>query len=126
MANTDVTLINNGGVYVPSTASVAVVDGDTLSFSTSDGNAAYLFFSPDAMPALSPNPGTPFHLSPGARANFRFITSAQGAYSVLVGATPNNAPTHFAVNRTQELVLQTNLSGDLPGFSTHDTMTTGH
>ena len=87
MANTSVTLINNGGVYVPSVPSVAVNKGDTVSFATNDGSVAQLFFSPGAAAVLSPAPGGAFAIPASGSASFTFTSSDSGAYSAFVGAS---------------------------------------
>jgi hypothetical protein len=106
MASTEVTLINKGGKYSPSTASVAVVKGDAVSFSTSDGSAAFLFFSPGAAAVLSPAPGKAFQLAAGKKATFSFTSSNPGAYSAAFGANADSAPTSFTGGNSSVLVLE--------------------
>lgn len=116
MANTNILLIDNGGIYVPSAASVPVVAGDTVSFATSDGTAVPLFFSPDAVSVLSPAPANPFQLAAGGSAAFAFTSSAPGAYSMFVGA----APEYYPVNTSQSLDLEIGGVVSGPSFgSTH-------
>jgi hypothetical protein len=105
MAHTDVTLINDGGFYVPSAASVPVVSGDTISFATSDGSAASLFFSPDAISALSPAPEKAFTLAARASETFKFTKSTKGSYSVFVGSNGDSAPANFPKEVSQSLIL---------------------
>jgi hypothetical protein len=106
MANTEISLVNKGGKYSPSAASVAVVKGDTVTFSTSDGSAAFLFFSPAAAAVLSPAPGKAFSLVAGKKASFTFTSSSPGAYSVAFGATANSAPGSFSGGNSSVLVLE--------------------
>ena len=106
MASTEVTLVNKGGKYSPSAASVAVVKGDTVTFSTSDGSAAYLFFSPGAAAVLSPAPGKAFQLAAGKKAAFTFTSSSPGAYSAAFGANADSAPGSFAGGNSSVLVLE--------------------
>jgi hypothetical protein len=106
MASTEITLINKGGTFSPSTASVAVVKGDTVTFSTSDGSAAFLFFSPAAAAVLSPAPGKSFSLAAGKKAAFTFTSSSPGAYSAAFGANANSAPGSFSGGNSSVLVLE--------------------
>jgi|HubBroStandDraft_1064217.scaffolds.fasta_scaffold321228_1 hypothetical protein len=92
MANTNITLINDGGTYVPSAPDVPVVAGDTVSFATSDGSAVLLFFSHDAASVLSPPPVNPVKLATGGSVVFTFASSAPGAYSVYFGQAPQSYP----------------------------------
>jgi plastocyanin len=107
MANTSVTLVDNGGVYVPSVSSVPVVKGDTVTFSTSDGTHVVLFFSPDASSILSPDPGNAFSLAAGKTATFTFLGSQPGAHSAFFGSHPSAAPGSFPTTVTEFLTLET-------------------
>jgi len=106
MASTEITLINKGGKYSPSAASVAVVKGDTVTFSTSDGSAAFVFFSPAAAAVLSPAPGKAFQLAAGKKATFAFTSSSPGAYSTAFGANADSAPGSFSGGNSSVLVLE--------------------
>jgi len=122
MANTTITLINDNGAYVPSAPSVPVVAGDTVSFATSDGKAAQLFFSPDAASVLSPTPASPFQLAASGNAAFKFTSSAPGAYSVF----PNAAPQKFPGYVSQVLNLEVGPAIAPPDFGgPHDTTNPG-
>jgi hypothetical protein len=123
MANTDVTLLNESGVYLPNTQSVNVVSGDTISFSTNDGSAVLLFFSPDATSVLTPKPASPFPIHAGGKAVFSFSSSAPGAYSMFCGATPDGAPANFPSETSNALFLGVS-SIVLPTFN--EKMGTGH
>jgi plastocyanin len=107
MANTSVTLVDKGGVYVPSVSSVAVVKGDTVTFSTSDGTHVELFFSPDAASILSPDPGKAFSLAAGKTATFTFTGSQPGAHSAFFGPHTSAAPASFPNTVTEFLTLET-------------------
>lgn len=116
MANTDVLIAYNseGGVYIPAAATVSVVSGDTVSFSTSDGSPVQLFFSPDAASVLSPAPANPCIMAAGQKVSFTFMSSAPGAYSVFfepVGKTPNAA---FPTGVAQQLQLETDFPSIVP------------
>lgn len=125
MANTSVTLIDNGGVYVPSIPSIAVNKGDTVSFATNDGSAAQLFFSAGAAAILSPAPSSAFRIPAGGSAAFTFTSSDPGAYSAFVGASGDTAPTSFPSQVSQSLSLLINTSA-APSFGvTHDTTSGG-
>jgi hypothetical protein len=126
MAHTDVTLIDSGGTLVPSVDSVPVVNGDTVSFSTSDGKPAFAFFSPDAISALAPRPTSPFQIAAGKKADFTFSSSKPGAYSAYFAVTGGSAPGKFPTDRSQALRLEVDVSiaPTFPGPG--DTMGTGH
>ncbi len=123
MANTDVTLVNDSGVYVPSTPSVNVVSGDTISFATNDGSAVLLFFSPDTVSVLAPKPVSPLPIAAGGKAVFSFSSSAPGAFSVFCGPTPDAAPANFPGNISNTLFLEVS-STVPPAFN--ERMGTGH
>jgi hypothetical protein len=110
MANTDIKLINNNGLYVPSADSIPVVSGDTVSFTTSDGKPAIAFWSPDAISVLSPTPTNPFSFGPGGKAEFSFKSSNSGAYSVYFGTDADTPPSSFPSHSSQALLLRTNTS----------------
>jgi hypothetical protein len=126
MAHTDITLIDSGGILVPSVGSVPVVSGDTVSFSTSDGSPAFAFFSPEAVSVLSPRPASPFPIPPGANAAFTFSSSAPGAYSAYFGVTEGSVPGTFPTERSQALQLEVEMSIAPPFPGPGDSMGTGH
>jgi hypothetical protein len=106
MENTEISLVNKGGKYSPSAASVAVVKGDNVTFSTSDGSAVFLFFSPGAAAVLSPAPGKAFSLAAGKKATFAFTSSIPGAYSAAFGENADSAPGSFSGGNSSVLVLE--------------------
>jgi plastocyanin len=112
MADTSVTLVDKGGVYVPSVSSVPVVKGDTVTFSTSDGTHVVLFFSPDASLVLSPDPGKAFSLAAGKKATFTFIDSQPGAHSAFFGPHTGAAPGTFPSVVSEFLTLETGAMRD--------------
>ena len=127
MAHTDIKLIDSDGILVPSADSVPVVSGDTVSFSTSDGGAAFAFFSPDAISVLSPRPASPFPIAAGKKAEFTFSSSAAGRIQRLFCAdTGGSAPGKFPADRSQVLRLEidTSIAPPFPGPGDH--MGTGH
>lgn len=126
MAHTEITLIDSGGVLVPSVGSVPVVSGDTVSFSTSDGSPAFAFFSPDAVSALSPRPASAFPIAAGAKAQFTFSSSAKGAYSAYFGVTAGSAPGTFPSDQSHALRLEVDMSIAPPFPGPGDGMGTGH
>jgi plastocyanin len=107
MADTAITLVDKGGVYVPSVSSVPVVKGDTVTFSTSDGTHVVLFFSPDASLVLSPDPGKAFSLAAGRKATFTFTASQSGAHSAFFGPYANAAPAAFPSAVSEVLTFET-------------------
>ncbi len=116
MAHTDVILASNDGVLVPSLDSVRVVSGDTITFATADGRAAFAFFSPDAIAVLSPQPSNPYPIAAEAKAQFSFTSSQPGAYSVYFSSAASDAPASFPGVRSEMLALEIN-SSDAPPFS---------
>ena len=128
MANTEIMLVNDEGVYVASIASVPVTEGDTVSFSTSDGSAVVFYFSPDATAAVSPTPTSPFPLATGGTAVFAFKSSSSGAYSVFIGGVSSAAPESFPHDKSPNLVLAMIVpDGSVPGFNgPADTLKSGH
>lgn len=126
MANTDVTLINQNGTLVPSADSVQVVSGDTVSFSTSDGGAAFAFFSPDAIAVLSPRPASPFPIAAGKAAKFSFSSSQSGSYSAFFARNAGAAPAKFPDRNSNALRLEIDTSDSPPFSGPADTMGKGH
>jgi hypothetical protein len=110
MANTAITLVPEEGILVPSQPSVAVVSGDSVSFSTSDGSPGFLFFSPGAAAALSPTPTHPYALD-GSKSEFTFITSAPGQYSVYFETSASATPPPFPVSTSAQLLLEIDDTG---------------
>jgi hypothetical protein len=106
MAHTDITLKQADGVFVPSQPQVPVVKGDTIAISTNDGSQVALFFSPEAVPALSPAPSVPTVLAPGQKAEFTFTSSDAGAYSVFFEKDATTPPAHFPVRPSNLLLLE--------------------
>ena len=126
MANTDVTIFSESGVFVPSVASVPVVSGDTVSFSTSDHKPVVLFFSPDAVAALSPKPANPFPIAAGDKAIFKFSSSDPGAYSVFFAQNSEFASASFPTAISRNLVLEISAVDAPPSFGApHDTTNPG-
>ena len=126
MTNTEVTLFNDIGVFVPSVASVSVVSGDTVSFSTSDHKPVVLFFSPNAVEALSPKPANPFPIAAGGKAVFKFSSSDPGAYSVFFAENPESGPASFPTAISRNLVLEISAVDVPPSFGApHDTTSPG-
>ena len=127
MVNTDITLINDGGVLVPSAASVPAVSGDTVSFSISGGEPAFLFFSPEATTILAPRPVNPVQVSGSDKTAFSFTSSKSGAYSVFVATDANTGPKHFPQDISNKLMLEIgSVTQPPPPFSgPHDTTTPG-
>ncbi len=125
MANTDVKLVHSDGTYVPSVASVPVVNGDTVSFTTNDGTAAIAWFSPGALAVLSPRPSNPATIGPG-RVAFSFTSSNSGAFSVFFAAQGSSAPPNYPAGSSQNLRLEFEVSDDPPFSGPGDTVGTGH
>ena len=127
MANTDVILSDDSGVLVPSPDSVRVVTGDSITFATADGRAAFVFFSPDAALVLSPKPSNPCSIAAGTKTHFSFTSSRPGSYSAFFGRSAGDAPGGFPGGTSEILALRINLSVEPPPFSgPGDTVGTGH
>jgi plastocyanin len=112
MAHTDIVLKETDGIFVPSQSEVPVVKGDTITFSNSDGKQVALFFSPGAVPVLSPSPQVPMALAAGKKVEFTFTSSEAGAYSVYFEKNASTPPAHFPVRPSNVLLLKT----ETPGF----------
>ena len=110
MAHTDIILTEEDGVFTPSQPDVPVVKGDTIAIWTQNGRQVALFFSPGAVPALSPAPGVPMVVAPGSKAEFTFTTSDAGAYSVYFETDAANTPAHFKLRPSNALLLETDNS----------------
>ena len=106
MAHTDVTITNDSGKLVPSRSSVPVVDGDSVTFSTAGGEKAGLFFSPDAVSVLSPQPTNPVSVSGNEGQTFTFTSSDEGAYSVFFEREGGWGPNHFPDRSSNQLVME--------------------
>ena len=105
MANIDVTLEPKGGTFVPSVDSIPIAAGDSVTLHNSGGGPAFLFFSPDAHKLLSLKPGSVPSIAGGAKAEFTFGSSDQGAYSVYFSATDEDVPPGFPGNTGATLWL---------------------
>jgi hypothetical protein len=126
MANTEVKITNDGGLFLPGVSSIPVVTGDSISFSTNDGSPVALFFSPDAASILKPRPTMPTLIAASGKAEFTFTSSGPGAYSVFCGSADSPIPTEFPGKVSTLLTLQM-IAAITPTFSgSADTMTPGH
>lgn len=127
MANTDITVFSQDGIFIPSVPSVPVVSGDTVSFTTSDGVPVVLFFSPEAASILSPAPSAAHTIPAGGKAVFTFSSSNAGAYSVYFGTDPGSGPAEFPTAALKVLLLELEAMGaPAPPFTgPHDTTTSG-
>jgi plastocyanin len=103
MANTSITLTTEQGALVPSQPSVAVNEGDTVTFTAA--GSAFIFFSPGAAAILSPLPSSPVDISSGS-AEFTFATSSPGAYSVYFETTAGATIPEFPIAPSNLLLLQ--------------------
>lgn len=110
MATTAITLTLEEGLLVPSQPSVPFVSGSSVSFATSDGSPAFLFFSPAAIAALSPPPAVPYAVS-GSTAEFTFNSSDPGQYSVYFETAASATPPPFPVGSSAKLLLEIDSSG---------------
>ena len=114
MAHTNIILKEVDGIFVPSQSQVSVVKGDSIGFTSDDGQVA-LFFSPGAVPVLSPAPSVPMVLAPGKKAEFTFTSSDAGAYSVFFEKDASTPPAHFPLRPSNVLLLEIDPSHS--GFS---------
>ena len=105
MANTDVTLALDDGLFVPSVPSVPVVAGNTITIQNSEGGPAYMALSPDARSLLSVGNGSAPMIPGGQKAVFTFTKSAPGSYWVCFNQTPDTAPPAFPQVVSTDFVL---------------------
>ncbi len=112
MANTDISVTNDKGVLVPSASSVALHEGDTVSFSMADGSDGVLFFSPDSTGILSPPPAGPVPFGGHHKASFTFTSAEPGAYSVYFKKAATDSHPEFPVAESKTLVLKID-AGDI-------------
>jgi hypothetical protein len=110
MAHSEILLKQADGIFVPSRSQGSVVTGDTVTFSTADGSQVALFFSPGAVAVLSPAPSVPMVLAAGEKADFTFTSSSTGAYSVFFEKDASQAPAHFPVKPSNQLLLEIDTS----------------
>jgi hypothetical protein len=110
MAHTDIILKEVDGIFMPSQSQVSVVKGDSIAISTNDGRQVALFFSPGAVPVLSPTPSVPMVLAPGKKAEFTFTSSDAGAYSVFFEKDASTPPAHFPLRLSNLLLLEIDTS----------------
>ena len=126
MTNTAVFLLDEDGVFVPSVGSIPVVSGDTISIATSNGVAAFAWFSPAAAAILSPTPANPFPIPARDKAVFTFKSSQPGAYSAYFGHDKDDAPSSFPTGTSGALLLEVNTSDEPTFGGPGDTVGTGH
>jgi hypothetical protein len=105
MPHTAIILTEINGFLVPSQPSVAVVAGDTVTFTIARAPSATLFFSQDAVSVLSPSPGPSMQLGAGNQAAFSFTSSEPGAYGVVFTAGRPSHPPHFTQVESNLLLL---------------------
>jgi hypothetical protein len=117
MAQTDITLKNADGVFVPSQPQVPVVKGNTITFATSDGSQVAIFFSSEAVSVLTPTPAVPTVLASGKKAEFTFTSSDAGAYSVFFEPNAASLPRHFPVYKSNNLLLEIDSGANFGGPS---------
>jgi hypothetical protein len=120
MANTAITLVLEEGILVPSQPFVPFISGNSVSFSVSDGSPGFLFFSPAAAAALSPTPTCPYALD-GSKAEFTFLTSNPGQYSVFFETSASTTPPPFPPGSSSSLLLEVDDSGTGFGGPDHGT-----
>jgi hypothetical protein len=125
-STTDITLVNDSGTFVPSLASVSVVDGDIVTFSTSDGSPFVLFFSPAAALVLSPQIYGPLPLGSNGKGIFTFTSSAPGAYSVFFSGDIRAVPSTYPSQVSHELFLEIGTSYSPPFTGSSDSMKKGN
>lgn len=106
MAHTDIILKEADGIFMPSQSEVPVVKGDTIAISTGNGNQVALFFSPGAIPVLSPAPSAPMVVPAGSKVEFTFTSSDAGAYSVFFEKDASTPPAHFPLRSSNALLLE--------------------
>jgi hypothetical protein len=123
---TNISLVNDGGTFVPSLASVPVVSGDIVTFSTSDGSPVVLFFSPEAALVLSPRPYGPLPIGNDGKGIFTFTSSNAGAYSIFFSASIDDGPSSFPGQVSKELFLEIGSPLSPPFTGSSDSMRKGN
>ncbi len=103
---TSVLFTHTGGIPVPSVFSIPVAQGDILELAVADTGNAVLYFSPALAAVVSPSPGTSVTLSPGGTAAFTFLSSDQGAYSIVAARTADPAPTRFRTAPSSHVTIE--------------------
>ncbi len=111
MNSTQINLQISGGVVVPSQNDVKVIQGDTVTFVNADAAPVSVFFSPDAMKAMSPTPAATETISADGTAGFAFTTSAHGSYTAFFGTVGSTAPKVFPTDKSDYLNLEVIDSG---------------
>ncbi len=118
MATTNVLIRDQLGLRVPSIPSVAVVSGDTVTFTADSGADSNLYFSQSAGAILTPSPGSPLSLASGASASYTFGAPSGQAYGVVVQAPEASAPSDFDFGPPADppvLVIQPGQGSSFPG-----------
>ena len=119
---TSIVFTHDGGTPVPSVSSVPVVQGDSFELSVADGGKAVIYFSPELAAIVSPAPGTSLTLGQGSKAQFTFLSSERGAYSLVAAREGDAAPTRF---RTEPSSFRTEPSSHVAIGSTFHTLDFG-
>jgi hypothetical protein len=84
MAHTDIAITNQDGNLIADMSSLTVTAGHTFSIAASGGGVV-LFFSPDVIQVLSPQPSGPVTIDDGGQTAFAFTSSGDGAYRIAFG-----------------------------------------
>ncbi len=95
MANIDVVIRDEMGLRVPSDPELAVVPGDTVTFTVEDGANSALYFSPETASILSPKPGVRVDLDFGQKLIYTFEVAGPGVYGVITQAPEASTPESF-------------------------------
>ncbi len=104
---TSIVFTHDGGTPVPSVSSVPVVQGDSFELSVADGGKAVIYFSPELAAIVSPAPGTSLTLGQGSKAQFTFLSSERGAYSLVAVREGDAAPTRFRTEPSSHVAIET-------------------
>jgi len=93
MANTTVSFTTDEDEILANLNWLPLAAGDTISFEAPvAGSQPVLFLSPDLLKILVPNPPTPIVLGDAAPLVFTVTAAQPGAYTVVVGSSPEIPP----------------------------------
>jgi len=83
------------GMRIPSTPTVIIVSGDTVTFKTEEGADTDLYFSPETASVLSPKPTNQVSLTFGQALSYTFTAPLPGVYGVILQDPKYPAPYEF-------------------------------
>ena len=97
MSDITVVLRNEVGLRVPGITQVPVEAGSHITFKADADADSVLYFSPQTVTILSPNPGASAKLPSGQSVTYAFTQAGPGSYEVITQAPESPAPKFFDV-----------------------------